>query len=57
MTVIKTYCDKCGTVLENSNSYEDTDIEVAHYYKKVDLCSSCFEKLTNIIETFFKKTR
>ena len=56
MTEIKTYCDKCGAELCNKNSYEDTDIEVAHYYRKADLCSSCFEKLTDVIEDFFKKS-
>ena len=55
MTEIKTYCDKCGVELVNKNSYEDTDIGVAHYYRKVDLCSTCFEKLTDVIEEFFDK--
>lgn len=54
MTEIKTYCDKCGVELCNKNNYEDTDIEIANYYKKVDLCYSCFEKLTDLIENFFE---
>lgn len=53
MTEIKTYCDKCGVELINANNYEDTEIEVAHYWRKVDLCSLCFEKLTDVIEDFF----
>ena len=55
MTDIKTYCDKCGVELVNANSYEDTDIEVAHFRKRVDLCSACFEKLTDMISDFFEK--
>ena len=53
MTEIKTYCDKCGVELVGIHNYEDTDIEIAHYYRRVDLCPVCFEKLTNIIEDFF----
>ena len=55
MTEIKTYCDKCGVVLTSMNDYEEVAIEINHYYKKVDLCASCFEKLTDIVENFFHK--
>lgn len=55
MTKIKIYCDKCGIELSQMQDYEDIDIEIAHYLKNVDLCASCFEKLTNVIEIFFNK--
>jgi hypothetical protein len=55
MTEIKTYCDKCGVETISMSDYEDTDIEINHYYKRVDLCASCFEKLTDIVEEFFNK--
>ena len=55
MTEIKTYCDKCGIELVSMHDYEDTDIEINHYSKRVDLCASCFEKLTDIVADFFHK--
>lgn len=55
MTEIKTYCDKCGKEIVSMSDYEDTDIDISHYHKRVDLCALCFEKLTDIIEDFFKK--
>lgn len=55
MTKIKTYCDKCGKETVSMSDYEDMNIEINHYYKRVDLCASCFEKLTDIVEEFFNK--
>lgn len=55
MTEIKTYCDKCGVETTSMSDYADTYIEINHYYKRVDLCASCFEKLTDIVENFFHK--
>lgn len=55
MTEIKTYCDRCGVELVSMVDYEDTDIEVNHYYKRADLCAECFEKLTDMIEDFFEE--
>jgi hypothetical protein len=55
MTEIKTYCDKCGAETTSMSDYEDTDIEINHYYKRVDLCALCFEKLTDMVENFFSK--
>ena len=55
MTEIKTYCDHCGTELNSHNDYEDTDIDIANYFRRVDLCTSCFEKLTAMIEEFFEE--
>lgn len=57
MTVVKTYCDKCGIELVGNDSYDDIEIEVSHYLKQVDLCSKCFEKLTEHIENFFAERR
>lgn len=54
MTEIKTYCDKCGKEITMSD-YDDMSIEINHYYKRVDLCASCFEKLTDMVEDFFNK--
>lgn len=57
MTEIKTYCDKCGKELTMiTENYEDTEISIANYWRKVDLCSSCFEKLTDIVENFFNES-
>ena len=55
MTEIKTYCDKCGKELVGMGNYEDTDIDINHYHERVDLCASCFEKLTDIVAEFFDK--
>ena len=55
MTQIKTYCDKCGVELCQMEDYADTEVDVAHFYKRVDLCAKCFEKLTDVIEDFFNK--
>lgn len=55
MTVVKTYCDKCGCELVGIDNYDDLDIEIAGYYKQVDLCAKCFEELTDYIENFFSE--
>ena len=55
MTEIKTYCDHCGAELNPRGEYEDTDIDIGNYLKRVDLCVSCFEELTDMIEEFFEK--
>ena len=38
MTVVKTYCDKCGRALDKVRDYDNTDIEICEYLKNVDLC-------------------
>ena len=55
MTIVKTYCDKCGRELVGLDHYDDLDIEIATYLKSVDLCCKCFEKLTDHIEEFFEE--
>ena len=55
MTIVKTYCDKCGCELVELDHYDDLSIEIANYLKEVDLCCKCFEKLTDHIENFFEE--
>ena len=55
MTVIKTYCDKCGCELDSMKDFEEAEIEVEGYLKQVDLCVKCYEELTDLIESFFKE--
>lgn len=57
MTEIKTYCDKCGAELKTLNDYISTTIDAASYYGIVDLCSCCYDKLTDLIKEFFEKKR
>ena len=57
MTIVKTYCDKCGCELESMAKYENLEIEIAQYWREVDLCCKCFEKLTNHIEKFFEERK
>lgn len=52
MTEIKIYCDHCGKVLDVMSDYGGVEIEVAHKYRKADLCTGCFEQLFDIIDAF-----
>ena len=55
MTEIKVYCDHCGKVLDCMSDYTDITIEAAHKMVNADLCTGCFELLTDKINKFCKK--
>lgn len=54
MTEIKVYCDHCRKVLDDMSDYTDITIEAAHKVINGDLCTDCFEILTNKINEFMK---
>lgn len=53
--MIKKVCDNCGVELTTQNSFEGTNIEVAHLYWRIDLCESCFLHLSSEIEEIVGK--
>lgn len=49
MTVIKTYCDHCGKLLDGMSDYTDLDLDIAWKTHKADLCCDCFNKLFDMV--------
>ena len=52
MTEVKIYCDHCGKELDEMKDYADIKIELAHLWKKHDLCTDCLEKLKVVVDNF-----
>ena len=67
MKEIKTYCNHCNEQINNNSifytaGYEDIsvslsitgddDLALPSYYKKVDLCTKCYNELKDFIKTY-----
>ena len=52
MKEYKIYCDHCGKELDTMKDFDDTQIEMAHKWTTVDLCSECGDELWEVIDKF-----
>ena len=57
MVFHKIYCDHCGKELDTMKDFNDTQIDMAHKWCVVDLCSECLDELYDMVTEFCAKRR
>lgn len=45
-------CDHCGAEFHPMNGYTDMEVDDFDFYKSVDLCSPCYDKIAKIVKEF-----
>ena len=50
-------CDHCGKKLDEMKDYPDIEFDTLDEFFKADLCSDCYEEISNTIKQFVKKMR
>lgn len=48
-------CDHCGKEIDCIKDYTEIEIDDFNFDKEVDLCTTCYQELNDIVEKFVSK--